>query len=143
MKVPVRRSELLSSLPTFLHGHQVIVDSFWVPIKDFSLATCCGITMTSCKLRLWLRARHSNSLGLPPSPAFKLFLRFYVGSEQVFAYVLSSVLNGELIFAVLEVFFPGPTLYSPRSIGWRLFFFSPLLSSCPPIWPQVLPSHHL
>ena len=75
--------------PPFFHGHLVIVDSVWDPIKNFSMATCCGITMTSCELRNWLKARRSKSLGLPPSHAFKLFLCFYVWSEQMFAYVLS------------------------------------------------------
>jgi len=98
------------------------------------MATCCGITMTSCELKHWLRARHSNSLGLPPSHAFKLFLRFYVLSEQMFAYVLSYMLDGELMFAVLDVavvFFPDPH-FLPKEHSLEAVFFSPLHSSCPP-----------
>jgi len=60
----------------FVHEAMVIVVSVWYPIKDFSMATCCGITMTPCELRHWLKARRSNSLGLPPSHAFKLFCVF-------------------------------------------------------------------
>ena len=37
-----------------------------------------------------------------------------------------------LLFLMLLRFFPGPTLYSSRSIVWRQCFFSPFLSSCPP-----------
>ena len=76
-----RRSELLLPLPFF--GHLVIVDSDWDPVKDFSTATCCGITMTSCELKHWLRARHSNSLGLPPSHALMWSCVFYVWNEQM------------------------------------------------------------
>ena len=77
----------------------VIIDSDWDPIKDFSTATCCGIIMTSCELSHWLRARHSNSLGLPPSYAFKLFCVFMCEASKC----LLIFLKIKLMFAVLDV----------------------------------------
>ena len=49
----------------------------------------------------------------------------------MFAYVLSSMLDGELMFAVLdvaEVFFPAPHCTPLRSVVWTLCVFSPPLS---------------
>jgi len=88
------------------------------------------------KRRVWRRPRGGccallNIKWAYPIPRLQVVLCFYVWSEQVFAYVLSSMLDGELMFLMLlRFFFPGPTLFSFKEHSLDTVFFpSPLFPS--------------